>query len=384
MRNVRGNIVEGRAQRNGWMDDLLRKELSRVGAMKRASAKEAAVAPIGPVERELAEKVAFLRVAAHYPNRPPDVTVRETHMSWVFLAGDYVFKLKKPVRNRLLDFSTVEAREFNSHEEVRLNRRLSPQVYMGVAPLTRLPNGELSFLADGCIVDWLVKMRRLPAEQMLDVVLTRQLVRPNELDALADLLASFYRRAERPVLEAEDYIAQFLREQQLNREIIAGRAFGIDRVRADRVLADLDHCLQRCRPLLSARVKGGAIVEGHGDLRPEHICLADPIAIFDCLEFNRDLRLVDVADELAFLEVECSLLGAPSFGQALMAKVCSLLDERPPDEILRLYRMFRATLRARLCLAHLLDGTTRERTKWEPLADRYLEFAESIGSHGRA
>ncbi|MFI5011254.1 MAG: hypothetical protein ACHQAY_02795 [Hyphomicrobiales bacterium] len=347
-----------------------------------AAASFAAIESIAKARRhhgdgqDLEEKVEFLKTAAHYPNRPPRVLARETHMSWVFLAGEHVFKLKKPVRNRLLDFSTLRAREFNCREEVRLNQRLSPDTYLGMVALARLSGGELSFGPGGRIVDWLVKMRRLPAERMLDVLLTRHLVRARLIDELATLLASFYRRVEHPVLSSAAHARRFLREQRLNREVLTHEGFRIDAEKARRVLGELDEALIRCRPLLDNRVRGGFILEGHGDLRPEHICFTRPIAIFDCLEFNRDLRLVDPFDELAFLEVECALLGAEWFGPVLMRKVESMLGDRPDDALLRLYRMFRAVLRARLTLAHLLDRAPREPSKWEPLADRYLELAE--------
>jgi aminoglycoside phosphotransferase family enzyme len=328
------------------------------------------------VERSLAEKVEFLKTAAHYPNHPARVLIRETHMSWVFLAGQYVFKLKKPVRNRLFDFSSLRAREFNCREEVRLNRRLSPDAYLGVTALTRLRNGELSFGPGGRVIEWLVKMRRLPAERMLDALLARHLVRAGLIDGLASLLASFYRRAERPALSSAAYMKRLLGEQRLNREILTRKGFRIDAKRAWHVLGALDETLDRCRPLLDERVRAGFILEGHGDLRPEHICFTEPLTIFDCLEFNRELRLVDPFDELAFLDVECALLGAEWFGPALTRKVEALLEDRPDAALLRLYRMFRAILRARLTLAHLLDRAPREPAKWEPLADRYIGLAE--------
>ena len=325
---------------------------------------------------ELTEKVEFLGTAAHYPNAPSHVIARETHMSWVFLAGDYVFKLKKPVKNRLLDFSTLEAREFNCREEVRLNSRLSPHAYLDVVALTRLSDGQLSFASGGRIVDWLVKMRRLPSELMLDVLLPRHLARAPLIEALASLLASFYRRAERPTLSSAVHFAQLRHEQQLNREIITLHGFKIDTGRANRMLDEFDDMLGCCRPLLDERLRNGFIVEGHGDLRPEHICFTDPITIFDCLEFNRQLRLIDAFDELAFLEVECALLGAKWLGPTLMEKIKVLQADWPAEGLLRLYRVYRSILRARLCLAHLLECRPRQLSKWEPLADRYLELAE--------
>lgn len=108
-----------------------------------------------------AEKVAFLRTPAAYPTHPRRVDVIETHMSWVFLAGDRVYKLKKPVHYPFLDFRTLASREFHCREEVRLNRRLAPHVYLGVVPLTQDHGGALALGGGGEVVDWLVEMRRL-------------------------------------------------------------------------------------------------------------------------------------------------------------------------------------------------------------------------------
>ncbi|HSK39559.1 MAG TPA: hypothetical protein VK943_07310, partial [Arenibaculum sp.] len=116
----------------------------------------------------LTAKVAFLRRATSYPDRPARVDVVETHMSWVFLTDRHVYKLKKPARSPVLDFSTVDAREANCEAEIRLNRRLAPRVYLGVVPLVVLDGGTLALAGPGRPVDWLVRMLRLPMRHRLD------------------------------------------------------------------------------------------------------------------------------------------------------------------------------------------------------------------------
>ena len=120
----------------------------------------------------------------------------------------------------------------------------------------------------------------------------------------------------------------------------------------------------------------GRLVDGHGDLRPEHVCLDDEVAIFDCLEFSAELRMVDPVDELAYLGVECALLGAPWFGPVLFERVTKTLRDEPVYPLFHLHASRRAVLRARLALAHLLDPAPRQPAKWEPLAARYLDLAE--------
>ena len=136
--------------------------------------------------------------------------------------------------------------------------------------------------------------------------------------------------------------------------------------------------------LLLSRLTAGRIVEGHGDLRPEHIYLGDPPAAIDCLEFSRRLRLLDPFEELAFLGMECAVLGAAWVGALLVARCAARLSDPIPDRVVAFYAAFRAAMRARQALTHLLDPTPREPAKWQPLARRYIliggRFAARLGA----
>jgi aminoglycoside phosphotransferase family enzyme len=323
-----------------------------------------------------ADKVRFLSGPSAYADAPTDVVVIETHMSFVFLAGERAYKFKKPVRFPFLDFSTLHARAINCREEVRLNRRLAPDIYLGIVALTLSADGRLALRGDGIVVEWLVEMRRLPADLMLDRMLVEGRVEETMIDDLCDTLVSFYRRAGRATLTPAEYVARFFREQEENRSVLTRRKFALDHERVPAFLAVFEARLEADRALLEERARLGHIVEGHGDLRPEHICFTAPIAIFDCLEFSRDLRQVDPFDELAYLGVECALIGAPSFGPKLIAKTARRLGEPASDRLIALYTAWRAILRARLAIAHLLDPVPRQPEKWEPLASRYLALAE--------
>ncbi|HXY57532.1 MAG TPA: hypothetical protein VEH76_03035 [Methylocystis sp.] len=325
----------------------------------------------------LADKLRFLSDPASYPQRPQKVRVVETHMSFVFIADERTYKLKKPVRFSYLDFSTLKLREAMCREELRLNRRLAPHVYLDLRALTATEAGALAFGEGGVIVDWLVEMRTLPAQQMLDVMLTEGRVFAHEIDLLAQRLAEFYRKADRSTIAAADYAHRFFREQQKNREILTAREFNLDHGRSTLVLDRLDARLAADRALLEKRVRAARIVDGHGDLRPEHINFADGIAIFDCLEFNAELRQVDPFDEIAFLGMECAHLGAPEMGSKLAEEVARRLNLPVPERLMPLYAAWRAALRARLAVAHLLDPAPRTPEKWEPLAGRYLALAEA-------
>ncbi len=333
------------------------------------------------VAPDLDAKVAFLRRPAAYPHAPAAVEAIETHMAFVFLAGEFAYKLKKPVRHAYLDFSTVARREQVCRDEVRLNRRLAPAVYLGVAALVRQPDVPLALTGDpppagAEVVDWLVRMRRLPAANMLDRAIAAASVTPRDIDRVGDVLAGFYAGAPPADTPADAFAARFDRDHVANSAVLRAGGLAPDRAQAAAVLDAFARALAAARPLLAHRVAQRRVVEGHGDLRPEHVCLGDPPVVIDCLEFDRTLRLVDPYEELAFLGLECALLGAAWIGPRLLDRCRPALGQIAaplPD----LYLAHRALLRARLALAHLLEPSPREAGKWAPLAQRYIEAAQA-------
>jgi uncharacterized protein len=320
---------------------------------------------IGKV-RSLSDPFTYCPAVGH-------VDVCETHMSWVFLTGSRVYKLKKPIIRPHLDFGTVERRRHFCEEEVRLNRRLAERTYLAVVPLRRRASGEYALGGDGPIADWLVEMVQLPSAEMLDERIADGHATAAEIERMGDRLAAFY--AELPAEDAGQLCLQRLRrELALDADILARPAFGLAPRTAPLIGAG-KRALQRCRPLIQGRARRGLIVEGHGDLRPEHVCLVEPLQIIDCLEFDRTFRLVDPYDEVRYLGLECAVLGASWIGPILLDRLVARLGNPPPPELLTLYAGLRALTRARLCLAHLLETPVRNLDKWRPLALRYLEEA---------
>jgi len=331
----------------------------------------------------LAEKVRFLSGAGACEEGLPPRAV-ETHMSWVFLCSGRVLKLKKPVRYDFLDFSSLAARRFNCREEVRLNRRLAPDVYLGVAPLTQRSDGQFEVgpidpmdaaaaapTADPeGTADWLVVMRRLPAARMLDSALAAGTCTAADIDRLAERLAAFYRQTPVIALDGQGYLQRRAEAQRVDRAVLLDARFA--EVSAQSALDRFDRAMRAHADALAERARTGRIRDGHGDLRPEHVALnATPIVI-DCLEFNRTLREVDPFDELAQLDLECRLLGALWVGERLIARTAAALGDQPPGTVTALYLAGRALLRARLSVAHLLDPEPREPQRWLPQARRYL------------
>jgi uncharacterized protein len=322
-------------------------------------------------EPTLPQKVAFLSSRGVFG--PLAAEARETHMSYVFLTRDRVFKLKKPVRYAYLDFTSVAAREHFCRIEVALNRRLAPDIYLDVLALNLAPDGSMRVGGAGRVLDWLVAMRRLPDERMLDNAIRAGSVTPADIEAVAGTLAAFFHDAQRAEVSPAAFVDRFADEQAMNRTLLAGFAHAIPSI--DDVLARFDRALAAAEPLLLARAQAGRIVDGHGDLRPEHVCLIEPPCIIDCLEFSALLRAVDPFEEIDYLSLECEVLGAPWIGPLLHRRLVEAGVEAPAALLLRLYRAFRALVRARLSLAHLLEPDIRLPAKWLPLGSRYIEAA---------
>lgn len=324
---------------------------------------------------ELEEKVALLRSPASYPHACRAVEARETHMSWVFLADGFAWKLKKPVHYPFLDYRAPEERRRFCEEEVRLNRRLAPGVYLDVVPLLRRADGTLGIGGVGQVVDWLVMMRRLPAALMLDAALEQGTATRDAVTRAAGHIAAFYAfAAPEPVAEAA-YLERFRHELALNRHVLHDGAYGLPEEAPAAVITTLNAFLAEEAGLLLAPLRSGDVVEGHGDLRPEHVFLGDRPAVIDCLEFNRALRLLDPFEEIAFLAMECRLLGGAWAGGIFLRQVAAALGRRPPARLFAFYTAFRACLRARLSLAHLQEPEPRDPAKWQPRARRYLAEA---------
>ncbi len=322
----------------------------------------------------LAAKVALLGSAAAYRPRPAAVARWETHMSWVFGAGDRVYKLKKPVRLPFLDFSTIARREAACRAELAVNRALAPDVYLGMAPLTRGTAG-LAIDGDGPTVDWLIVMRRLDPRFMLDRAHRAGTLAPQRLNRLADTLADFYRHTERVPISPVRYLAEWRARLADNRHVLLDHRLPLDAVTAMAVDRTQRRFLALAAPTLARRAAERRIVDGHGDLRPEHIFVGEPIAIIDRLEFSRRFRTVDPLDEVASLAVECDQIGQREAGDAIAARVLRRLGDRPPPMLAAFYRCYRASLRARLAITHLHDRDCRTPEKWPPLAHGFLTLA---------
>lgn len=339
------------------------------------SVKQPPSAPAAPAEVPLAAKVAWLSDPAAYPDPAQPVEVVETHFAYVFLAGTFAYKLKKPVEAYGADYRALPGRERYCREELRLNARLAPETYLRVVPLTS-SDGRLALAGPGAVIDWLVEMRRLDRRQMLDVRLRADSVVPADLEAVVARLHSLDRPcpAGHPTSGSADSLAPIARRLEEALRTFARPEIGLpSRAYAPLALALRARCAQ-LHPVFAAR--SWRVREGHGDLRAEHVWLGHPVQIIDALEFDRELRTLDPAEDLAMLAIDVEHQGGGWIPDVLRRVYEGLADDRLPDPLWRFYLSLRAATRAKVSLWHLDDPGSRNPERWREQAQAYLALSE--------
>lgn len=325
-----------------------------------------------------AEIRAFLESGAAWDGRPPDRVV-ETHTSLVLLTRDRAWKLKKPVELGHIDLRSLSARAHFCREELRLNRELAGAVYRGITPLVRLSDGTLALDGKGAVVDWLIEMERLPETAMLS---KRLAIGPApdlcDIEAVCSTLIGFY-RGHGVVDGGTGYFERLVREAEKNALRLHAMRRRLGRRFRPRLVDDALSSLAACRSEIVARGtgSGGVLVEGHGDLRAEHVCLVRPPVIFDRLEFDRAYRVTDPWDEFNALGLECELAGAAWIRAVALVRLGEAVP-RPSAGLLRVYGVNWCLTRARLAIDHLLDAEVRTPGKWAPMARRYIAAASRL------
>lgn len=321
------------------------------------------------------EKLQALCSVECYPVPAASVELIETHFAWVFLVGEHAYKMKKPIALPLLDLRSIADRHRNCLEEIRLNRRLAPDVYLGVVPLSLDQHGALRVDGEGSAVDWLVWMKRLPAQSMLDRVIAEKTVTAASLTEVGALLARFYEEQPRYFIPAGHYLGRLAERTAADGKALRAPELKVELARVEAAVAAVDASLQSLQPELASRALEGRVRECHGDLRPEHICLA-PLCVIDSLEFSRELRILDPAEELAFLRLECQVAGAPEVAEQVVVAYQQLSGDLFSRRLLDCYQGCRALVRAKILAWHVLDPAVASLAPWAEKALAYLDLAE--------
>jgi uncharacterized protein len=301
---------------------------------------------------ELTNLIPALSRAAAYPYPAKDVQVLQTHISAVFLAGPYAYKIKKPVNFGFVDFSTLEKRLHYCEQEVKLNRRLALSVYLGVVPVSQTAEG-LKFEGAGEIVEWAVKMQRLPEAATLRERLRHGEIAVAVVEAIAEKIASFHQEAATNQTIAEfgrfDAVARNLRDIFKQSESQVGTT--VSQTVFARVQALTEGNLSRLRPLIDARAREGKIRDTHGDLHLDHIYLfpeepaPDDLIIVDCIEFNNRFRFLDPVADMAFPVMDFAYYGRRDLARAFTESYFRCTGDDEGRALLPLYAAYRATVR---------------------------------------
>jgi len=313
-----------------------------------------------------------------YPHPVTKIDQRETHISKVFLTGDYVYKIKKAVDLEFLDYTSLSKRKFYCQQETLLNRRLSHDIYMGVVAVT-LADGRYFLDGPGEVVEYAVKMRQLPEQCAMMRLLRHGKMDRETTEQLAQTLAEFYGRAatgqginsygawETIRANCEE---NFQQTDQFAGNILDERMFQVIR-------AATRSFLHRRKVLFEQRVNAGKIRDCHGDLRSGHIYLTDGIQIIDCIEFNERFRYSDITSDLAFLIMDLDFEGFPKSARHLLDCYARYADDPDVFVLIDFYKCYRAFVRAKVNCLRLAD---RALGKWEKRrlrreTDRYLDLA---------
>ncbi len=298
------------------------------------------------------EIVAALLDPRSYPDPAERVELRETHISWVFLVGERAYKVKKPLVLPFLDYGSLERRLEMCREEVRLNHRLAPAYYLGVDSIVRREDGlRLVSGEQPGAVEYAVRMLRIPEERTLSSLAARGALGADDVDAVARRVATFHRCADQAPSRARK-LAVLLEPFVENHETLGD--VGPPTLTADRLLAAerfTTAFLAARRDQIAARGERGLVRDCHGDLRAEHVIVGDPVAVFDCIEFNSALRLIDVGADLAFLVMDLVRLGANELAARLLSSYRDAGGDPGDDALLYFYASYRAWVRAKVtCL----------------------------------
>ncbi len=331
----------------------------------------------------LEELAGALRRPEAYPHGVDRVEMRQTQMSLLFFAGDFVYKVKKPVNLGYLDYSTLARRKSLCEQEVLLNRRLCPDMYLGVVPIT-LWNGQPRVEGSGDPVEYAVKMRRLPQARMLDRLLGEGLVTPAMIEKVAGRVARFHAAAA-----ATPEIALFGSVDTVKGN--SDENFAQTRPYIGRTITDSTHALleRYCsgyldfrQALLAQRVTDGHIRDCHGDLHAAHVCMTDDVCIYDCIEFNDRFRYGDVASEVAFLAMDLDRFRRNDLSRLFVDAYVQYSSDTGVRELLPFYACYRAMVRGKVegfkLNDPLIPQEERNAARW--LARTYFEMARRYAS----
>jgi uncharacterized protein len=329
------------------------------------------------VKRDAKSLVAFLSSPESYPHGPAGVRAIQTHISWVFIASPFVFKVKKPVNLGFLDFSTLEKRHYFCQREIQLNRRLCPEIYLDAVLIYETDAG-FSFKSPGKTVEYAVQMRELPHGCFLIELLEKNLVGEREINRVISSLHRFY-QAETPTAEIEQWgtpekLKISTDENFTQVEPFIGKTISPTAFEAIRHYTNQFYKLNE--KLFRDRIQQHRILDCHGDLHLDHVHLTpEATTIFDCIEFNDRFRFIDIANDLAFLAMDFDFEGRSDLGNLLLRNAAREVGDAGMLRIANFYKCYRAFVRGKVESIQATEKETTNRQEHEKQAARYFRLA---------
>ncbi|MFC1928723.1 hypothetical protein ACFLXK_03875 [Chloroflexota bacterium] len=329
---------------------------------------------------QLPEMVQALLDPKAYPDASQRVELLQTQMSFVFLAGDYVYKVKKPVNLGYLDYTTLDKRHFYCQREVELNQRLCPDAYLGVVPITR-DRGDIFIEGQGEVIEYAVKMRYLPPQAMMNELLANNGVSVEMVTSVAQRLVEFHQKAETSATISTfgdlATITENTEENFSQTEKYIGNTISQETYR--HIKDYTENFIENNVPLFRRRITDGKIRDCHGDLHAAHICFTNGICIYDCIEFNDRFRYCDVTSEIAFLAMDLDHYGRADLSQSFVDAYVAFSQDMELAQLLGFYKCYRAYVRGKVESFKLDDPhiSEEEKTRVLAVARRYFELAES-------
>jgi aminoglycoside phosphotransferase family enzyme len=314
-----------------------------------------------------------------YSDHPKEVGFFETHISLLFFTGNHVYKVKKPVDFGFLDFTSLEKRKYFCEQEVMLNRRLSPRIYVGVVKITK--DGKQILLdGRGEVLEYAVEMKQIPEDLLMDKLLEKDQVTPKMIEAISEKLAGFYSTAE-----TSDFIKSFARPERIKQDTDENFeqtekyiAVTISKDVYLEIQNRTNDFFRTQAEIFHQRIAEDRIRDCHGDLRLEHIFWGDGISIFDCIEFNERFRYTDTAADLAFLAMDLDYHGREDLTEHLVQTYIQKSDDQDLMKVLDFYKCYRAYVRGKVESFRLDDPNIPEGEKRGALqrAKRYFNLAQ--------
>jgi aminoglycoside phosphotransferase family enzyme len=328
---------------------------------------------------ELPPLIEAMLEPAFYPHHPKEVELIQTHISYVFLTGELVYKVKKPVDFGFLDFTTLEKRRHFCQEEIRLNKRFSPDIYLEAVPISRY--GDAFRLGDDTeVVEYTVKMRRINEDHMLYRLLEAGEVKPTDMERIGRHLAKAYAAIpsdeKAKAFGSLDVISINIVENfEQTRKYIGGP---VSSEAFETIESWSLSFMKKKRALFEQRVAQGYIKDCHGDLHLQHICVeGEKIYVFDCIEFNERFCFGDVASDVAFLAMDLDFNGYPDLARIFVLAYTEASGDTTLEKVLPFYKVYRAYVRAKVTSFMLDDAGLDEKTKDEVFhqAKAYYDLA---------